>query len=159
MIFQIRFSPQATTVHSKLIMGGINLLDKAREHLPNVDPGLVDGISSGYTGLSSIELTEYQARQSGRFATTNEVYIDMETYWLENLCRSVPFITRRKGDDKIVSVGWIWVVDQQAIISAWIQAGAPLRWRQSEGHDKPFKLFNEAELRDIFAPKVSYLND
>lgn len=80
----------------------------------------------------SIELTEDLARASGHYANANIITVNVPEKFLNAFAFQKPVVVR--NDDGLVHKAFVrYELDNDAVLSAWANAGYPLQW----GFDEP----------------------
>jgi hypothetical protein len=113
---------------------GLDALDEARKQLGvSFSPELLTDsrIENNEITHVTVNLTEEQARTTGRFAQTNEVVVSMKSY--RHSLNKYVFVNavpvRNPGDDAIVEVYWLCTFDYEQLLHDWLEAGAPKEWK------------------------------
>ena len=101
---------------------GLAGLRLARERFPGVKAENVEGTFPTVGEDPKIEIPEAIAIASGVFEECNSVRVNIPEGGLNCFHTYVPVL--REGG----RVGWESVIDEAAILAAWIKAGFPLQW-------------------------------
>jgi len=110
---------------------GLEELDKIRADLkvPHLDPGLVDNYVPRFSGIQHrVTLSEKEARTAGCFAESSGAVVQCNAEKLTPLIRSEYYTQRDPEKDTIIEVKKRYHIDDEELIAAWLQAGAPLKW-------------------------------
>ncbi len=119
---------------------GLNWLDRAREEagLPALE---VERVSSRIPSLQrdpEVVLTEEQARAAGEvFLNDCEVWVKVPKGALNRFCKTRVEITRREESGEITNVSPAWEIQERELVSAWLEAGAPLDWDPTDAESGP----------------------
>ena len=76
----------------------------------------------------TIELTEQEAQESGRFDDSSEIAVKVEGDFSEFIGISVERIGAHPADYKLK-----YYIDHPALKAAWIEAGCPMEWIRQTG--------------------------
>lgn len=136
MIFLVHFRGKAAfervvDLSSREI--GLEGVSQIREHLglEKLPLSVIDGTTASSFFSPRIKISEEEALRSEQFSDRNTIEVVVPHRGLNRFVEKT--VKAEKADDgQILRAGLAWEIDNQAVINAWLEAGAPLKWDPDE---------------------------
>lgn len=136
MVFEVTFSSigNGSAAMFGAIETGLRDLDFARSLVrSNIPATLLPDVIDAFMDEPTIEIEEDDARKSGYFLDCHAIAVDVPATSLNRFYRQEWRATQRdRQSGEVTQVASVYVLDEEAVIAAWVAAGYPLRWELGE---------------------------